>query len=164
MVFCSSKFRKGILHHCRLWIWHLFNKKYFSRTSATHIPISCVPNEETASSKVSAICVGNKVAYMEDMGRKVIFRVDTTTGSCTSFGADILGNTFLLTFSVWIQWHSCSESPLDIIIWGDYVFVLDLDNIFIFTPMGILVKKCRINIPGQPITLKTLGKVLLITR
>ena len=99
MVFCSSEFRKGILHHCRLWIWHLFNKKYFSRTSATHIPISCVPNEETASSKVSAICVGNKVAYMADMGRKVIFRVDTTTGSCTSFGTDILGNTFIL-FSV----------------------------------------------------------------
>ena len=47
---------------------------------------------------------------------------------------------------------------------GDYLVDLDADSVAIFTPMGLVIKKCRITMNGQPVSLKKLGEMLIITR
>ena len=56
------------------------------------------------------------------------------------------------------------DGPVDVTIWGDYLLVLDADSVAIFTPMGLVIKKCRITMNGQPVSLKKLGEMLIITR
>ena len=58
----------------------------------SHIPISCVPREETSDSMVSGICSSDKgIIFISDSGRNQVYRVDTLKKNCTSFGADVLG-------------------------------------------------------------------------
>ena len=66
--------------------------------------------------------------------------------------------------STLIDCNNVIVNPVDVATWGDYILVLDDRNVIIFTPMGILIKKCPIEIPGQPVSLKTFKKMLIITR
>ena len=54
--------------------------------------------------------------------------------------------------------------PVDVVAWGDYILVLDDKCVVIFTPMGIMIKKCNIVMYGRPASLKTFEKMLIVTR
>ena len=84
------------------------NINFCSKNYTTHIPISCVPREEITTSEVTAICASSTVAYITDMGRSLVYRVDTVTGSCGSFGSGILGNNS--TSQIMIYFATCLNS------------------------------------------------------
>ena len=79
----------------------------------------------------------------------------------------LLGQMFLVSYC--LRKELCIDciiidGPVDVTIWGDYLLVLDADSVAIFTPMGLVIKKCRITMNGQPVSLKKLGEMLIITR
>ena len=111
----------------------------FSGGKVSHIPISCVTRENVDGSEVTGICCSrNGIVYLSDIGCNKVYRVDSSSGSCMSFGGDI--------------------------ILGEYLMVLDQQFLAIFTPMGILIKKCSIDLKCRPVSLNISGKILVLTR
>ena len=70
--------------------------------------------------------------------------------------------SFFFLFKVY-NWN-VSVGPIDVAIWGDYLLVLDEQCLAIFTPMGILIKKCSITLKCRPVSLNISGKMLVLTR
>ena len=136
----------------------------FSGGKVSHIPISCVTRENVDGSEVTGICCSkNGIVYLSDIGCNKVYRVDSSSGSCMSFGGDILGKLFLL--KIHNLYNSIgSGGPVDVAIWGEYLMVLDQQFLAIFTPMGILIKKCSIDLKCRPVSLNIRGKVLVLTR
>ena len=161
-VFSYWEYRKGLWREriCHLIYTKLHN---FSDGNVSHIPISCVTRENVIGSKVSGICCSkNGIVYLSDSGSNRIYRVDSSTGSCASFGGHILGQLFVLKIHNFYNWNSVE--PIDVAIWGDYLMVLDEQCLAIFTPMGILIKKCSIALKCKPASLNIIGKMLVLTR
>ena len=57
---------------------------------------------------------------------------------------------------------SVSVGPEDVVIWKDFLAVLDSKNVNIFTPMGIFVKRFPLDV-SNPVRINTLDCGVMIT-
>ena len=86
-----------ILIFLSVYAYQVFtNNKFCSDKSLTHIPISCVPREDIGTSRVTAVTSSSTQAYITDIGRGLVYRVDMAAGGCGSFGSEVLGTSIVL--------------------------------------------------------------------
>ena len=52
---------------------------------------------------------------------------------------------------------------MDTVIWMDYLLILDLETVHIYTPMGVRVKSCSVELPDVPKQINIIGGNILIT-
>ena len=75
---------------------------FFSEIDVTHTPVSSVKPEEMHKCNIVGICCSKDgVVYAADQGFKKIYRIETETGNCISFGK-YLGN-ITISFNFQLQ-------------------------------------------------------------
>ena len=64
----------------------------FSESDVKHTPVSSIKPEEIERCKISGLCCSpDGVVYASDQGSRKIYRIETNTGNCYSFGMNHLG-------------------------------------------------------------------------
>ena len=134
----------------------------FSTDGMKHIPVSSVKPEDSDGCLIAGICVSaDGILFAVDSMLHIVYRVDIESGDCSSFGKEALGKfnkIYFLNFIIIISAH-----PLDVAMWMEYLLVLDKDLVHIFTPMGVRVKSCNVQLPNEPININVIGENVMIT-
>lgn len=95
--------------------------------------------------KITDICCSEDgVVFIADQALKNIYRVELLTGNCYSFGKKFLAQ------------------PEGVVIWKEFVWILDSDCLLLFTPMGIFVKRFPLKI-SNPKAINIVQDMILIT-